>query len=131
MNKQPKYLNNIKKVYFSGIGGIGVSALAKMMLSMHKKVFGSDIARSEITDKLQKQGATIVFKQVPENITKDIDLFIYSPAEDSNHPERKQAKKLKIKQYSYSEFLGLISKDYNTISICGTHGKSTTTALTG
>jgi UDP-N-acetylmuramate--alanine ligase len=124
-------LSKIKKVYFSGIGGIGISALAKLMLRLNKKVMGSDINKSETTDKLVKQGAKIIFKQISENITKDIDLFIYSPAEDAKHPERKQAKKLGIKQYSYPEFLGVISKDYNTISICGTHGKSTTTALTG
>ena len=124
-------LSKIKKVYFSGIGGIGISALARIMLHLNKKVIGSDLVQSETTDKLSKEGAKIILKQESKNITKDIDLFIYSPAEESNHPERKEAKKLGIKQYSYSEFLGLISKDYNTISICGTHGKSTTTAMTG
>jgi len=124
-------LSKIKKVYFSGIGGIGVSALARIMLHLHKKVIGSDIVQSETTDKLKKEGAKIILSQEPKNITKDIDLFIYSPAEETNHPERKEAKKLGIKQYSYSEFLGLISKDYHTVSICGTHGKSTTTAMTG
>ncbi len=124
-------LSKIKKVYFSGIGGIGISALAKLMLHSHKQVIGSDIIQSEMTDKLKTQGVKIILKQEAKNITKDIDLFIYSPAEGTNHPERKEATRLGIKQYSYSEFLGLISEDYNTVSICGTHGKSTVTAMTG
>ncbi len=124
-------LNKIQKIFFSGIGGIGISALAKWMVHLNKTVIGSDINQSEITDTLQKKGIKIYFQQKPENITKDIDLFIYSPAVPPNHPERQKAKEYKIPQLSYPEFLGILSKNYYTIAISGTHGKSTVTALTG
>ncbi|HOM33455.1 MAG TPA: Mur ligase domain-containing protein [Candidatus Paceibacterota bacterium] len=101
------------------------------MVHLNKTVIGSDINQSEITDTLQKKGIKIYFQQKPENITKDIDLFIYSPAVPPNHPERQKAKEYKIPQLSYPEFLGILSKNYYTIAISGTHGKSTVTALTG
>jgi len=124
-------LEKINKIYFAGIGGIGTSAIAKFMLQNNKQVIGSELVESEIVDGLRKLGIKIFIGQKAENITKDIDLFVYSPALPFDHIERKTARKLKIKEISYSEILGLLSKNYNTIAICGTHGKSTTTAITG
>ncbi len=124
-------LNKIKKIHFIGIGGIGVSAIAKMMILLNKKVSGSDLVSSEITNDLKKKGAKIFIGHQKKNLKKDVDLVIYSPAVPKNNPEREKAKKLKIPQFSYPEFLGEISKNYFTITVSGTHGKTTTTALIG
>ncbi|MDD3156271.1 MAG: Mur ligase domain-containing protein [Candidatus Pacebacteria bacterium] len=124
-------LNKVNKMFFSGIGGIGTSSIAKFMYKSKKQVSGSELVNSEIVEQLKKIGIKIVIGQKAENIKKDIDLFVYSPALPYNHVERKAARKLKIPEISYSEILGLLSKEYNTIAISGTHGKSTTTAITG
>jgi len=123
--------NKIKKIYFVGIGGIGLSAIAKMMLAKKKKVFGSDLKMSEITTDLRKQGAKIFKGHKRENLASDTDLLIYSPAVPENNPERIKARKLGIPQFSYPEFLGMLSRQYFTIAISGTNGKSTTTSILG
>jgi UDP-N-acetylmuramate--alanine ligase len=124
-------LEKIKKVHFIGIGGIGVSAVAKMVLNAGKETTGSDLVASEITDDLKRRGAKIFIGHKKENLEKDIDLLIYSSAVPENNPERKRAKELGIRQFSYPQFLGQLSKNYFTIAISGTHGKTTTTALIG
>src|SRR3989339_225858 len=118
------------KVYFIGIGGIGVSALARYYLSRKDKVFGSDLAESEITKGLIKIGARVfIGKHRTKNVAKNTDLMIYSPAVNNDNPELKAARKLKIKCQSYPQSLGEITKGYFTIAVAGTHGKGTTTAL--
>jgi len=120
------------KVHFIGIGGIGVSALAKYYLEKGVKVTGSDLVSSEITNALRKKGAKLfVAKHKIENLPKDADLVIYSPAVPTDNPELKRAKKLGIKCQSYPEALGELTKKYFTIAVSGTHGKSTTTAMIG
>ena len=122
-------------VYFIGIGGIGVSALAQYYLAKGAQVSGSDLVSSEITNLLKARGARIfIGKQKATNIPKDVDLVIYSPAIQKDNPELKRAlkiknSKLKIKIMSYPEALGELTKQYFTIAVCGTHGKSTTTAM--
>lgn len=131
MKKSQVKLDKYKKIFFVGIGGIGVSALSKLFKSQGKIVIGSDKYSSEITDDLKKQGIKVYIGHKEKNLDSDIDLVIYSPAVPSEIPERKKATKLGIKQISYPEVLGLISKDKYTIAISGTHGKSTTTAMLG
>ncbi|TSC96322.1 MAG: UDP-N-acetylmuramate--alanine ligase [Parcubacteria group bacterium Athens1014_10] len=121
----------IKKIHFIGIGGIGVSAIAKMMDRQGKKITGSDAGNSEIIQDLKKGGIKIFLGHQEKNLADDIDLVVYSSAIPRNNPERKKAKKLKIKQLSYVEILAEISKEKFTLAVSGTHGKSTTTALLG
>ncbi|MEK7622060.1 MAG: UDP-N-acetylmuramate--L-alanine ligase [Patescibacteria group bacterium] len=121
----------MKKVYFIGIGGIGVSALARKYLGEGWKVAGSDRSASLITTELRTLGAKIFLKQKAANITNDLDLVIYTIAIPDNHPELIRAKKLGIKILSYPESLGELSKQVFTIAIAGTHGKTTTTAMVG
>jgi UDP-N-acetylmuramate--alanine ligase len=121
----------IKKIFFVGIGGIGVSALVKLFKSQDKKVTGSDKYSSEITNDLKKQGIKVYIGHNEKNLDSDTDLIIYSPAVKPEVPEREKAFKLGIKQLSYPEALGLISKNRYTIAVSGTHGKSTTTAMLG
>ncbi|MFC1686665.1 UDP-N-acetylmuramate--L-alanine ligase [Patescibacteria group bacterium] len=125
-------LNKIKTAYFVGIGGIGVSALARIFLKHKIKVFGSDLIASEITDDLTKLGAEIkIGPQVTENIKENYDVLIYTPAIPDNHPELTAAKTRKIKCFSYPEALAeLVNKNFG-IAVTGTHGKTSTTAMLG
>ncbi len=124
-------LKRIKKVYFIGIGGIMMSALAKYFLAQGKEVSGSDRTQSEITEKLLKLGARINFEQVKENISPEIDLVVYTKAVPPEHPERQTAHKLGLPAYAVYEVLGQLSKDKKTIAVAGMHGKSTTSSLMG
>ena len=123
---------DFKKIHFIGIGGIGVSAIARMMLAEGKRVSGSDFTDSEIVAGLRKAGAKIkiVTEQKAEDIPKDADLIIYSTAIEVADPKFfKELKSLKIPAISYAEALSEISKDKFTIAISGTHGKTTTTGM--
>lgn len=119
-------------IHFIGIGGIGVSALAQYYFEKKHKVSGSDLVNSEIIQELKKKGIKIfIGKHKKENLLTDTNLVIYSPAVQGDNPELKEAKKRKIKTFSYPEALGELTKQHFTIAITGTHGKSTTTAMTG
>jgi UDP-N-acetylmuramate--alanine ligase len=118
------------RIHFIGIGGIGVSALAKYYLSRGDRVSGSDLASSEITDQLKRMGATVfIGKHQIRNIAKNMNLLIYSPAVTPGNPELRTARKWGVKCQSYPEALGKLTKEYFTIAVCGTHGKGTTTAM--
>lgn len=117
------------KIHFIGIGGIGVSALAQYYLSKDHKVSGSDLVSSEITDFLKDKGAEVFIGSHSEKNLSDSDLVVYSPAVKPDNPEFKKAKKLKIKIQSYPQALGDLTKEYFTIAVSGTHGKSTTTSM--
>ncbi len=117
------------KVHLVGIGGIGVSALARYYLAQKNKVKGSDLVRSEITAALEKKGAKVFYKQKRENISPDTDLVVRSVAVPENNPEIKRAKELGIKTLTYPEALGELTKKHKTIAISGAHGKGTTTAF--
>ena len=121
-----------KKIHFIGIGGIGVSALARYYLEKGFRVFGSDLVFSEITRALEKSGAEILIgPHKEENLIPEADLVVFSPAVRKENPELKKARKLKIKTLSYPEALGELTKEYFTIAISGSHGKSTTASMTG
>jgi len=123
------------KIYFIGIGGIGVSALARYYLAKGNIVSGSDLVSSEITQALKKAGVKIkIGKHKKENVPKDADLVIFSPAIQKTNPELKAAFKIQhstfnIQVLSYPQALGELTKQHFTIAISGTHGKSTTTAM--
>ena len=122
-------LSKIKKAHFVGIGGIGVSAIARMMLVEGKIVGGSDVSDSAIIDELRKLGAKIFLGHNADNVTNDVDLLVYTPAVTADNSELKKAIKLGIPMFSYPEMLGLISKNKYIIAVSGTHGKTTTTAM--
>ncbi len=120
------------KIHFIGIGGIGVSALAKYYLEKGHKITGSDLTSSEITKDLKERGVRVfIGPHNSKNIQKNVDLAIYSPAVQSTNPEFKEAKRRSIKMNSYPEALGELTKNHYTIAITGTHGKSTTTCMMG
>jgi UDP-N-acetylmuramate--alanine ligase len=123
-------LQKITKVHFVGIGGIGISAIAHMMLKAGKQVSGSDIAPSEMTELLQQKGAMISIGQSVDDIPKDVDLIVYTNAIKSAHGSfLEELETLKIPLLSYPQMLAIISAQKKTIAIAGTHGKTTTTAM--
>jgi len=122
-------LSKIKKAHFVGIGGIGVSAISRMMLAEGKIVSGSDVSDSAIIDELGKLGAKFFLGHSAENISSDVDLIVYTPAVAADNPELKKAVDLGMPTFSYPEMLGLISKNKHTIAVSGAHGKTTTTAM--
>ena len=124
-------INKLKKIHFIGVGGIGLSAIARLMKEKGKEVSGSDLSFSLMTDKLEKIGIKIYIGQTEENISDDLDLVIYTTAVPENNPELKKARRLKIKTITYPESLGLIFNDKFGIAVCGTHGKSSVSAIAG
>ena len=119
----------LKKVYFIGIGGIGMSALARWFLAQKWAVFGSDMVPSEITQTLKKEGVRVKIGQKKANIPHKMGLFVYNRAIPPENPEYREAKRRGVPMLPYSEALGLLTDHYTTISISGSHGKSTTTSL--
>ncbi len=120
----------IRKIYFIGIGGIGVSALARYYLARGWRVFGSDLKSSETVGELKKLGIKI---RIGNNGLGKIspDLAVFSPAVKSDNLELRQARSLGIKTMSYPEALGELTRQYKTIAVAGAHGKSTITAMIG
>ncbi|MCI6988544.1 MAG: UDP-N-acetylmuramate--L-alanine ligase [Campylobacter sp.] len=119
----------MKKVHFIGIGGIGISAIARFL---HEKkefiISGSDIKESSTIKELRQIGMDISTPHAKENI-KDQDFVVYSAAIKESNPELLEAKKLGIKCYSRKEILPFVLKDKRVFSVAGAHGKSTTSSM--
>ena len=116
-------------IYMLGIGGIGMSALARYYQSMGYAIAGYDRTKSRLTFQLEKEGMAIHYEDRPELLPESIDMVIYTPAvpHDLNEFEALRQRELPI--LKRSEALGKISKDHFTIAVSGTHGKTTTTAM--
>ncbi len=122
-------LADISRIHCIGIGGIGVSALARFLLQEKKVVSGSDRALTPITEALQSEGITIFTSQVASNITDDIQMVVYTEAMTHDHEEMVAARALGVPMMNYFEALGLAMNPYYLIAVSGTHGKTTTTAM--
>jgi UDP-N-acetylmuramate--alanine ligase len=121
---------SIKKLHFVGIGGIGMSGIAEILLDQGFKVSGSDRAFSEVTDRLQKLGATVFEGHRAENIAQDVDTVVYSSAVQSDNTEILEAQKRNIPIVRRAEMLAEVMRLKYGIGIAGTHGKTTTTSMT-
>ncbi|MFM2357558.1 MAG: UDP-N-acetylmuramate--L-alanine ligase, UDP-N-acetylmuramate--alanine ligase [Candidatus Parcubacteria bacterium] len=122
-------IKKIKHIHFVGIGGIGVSALARMMIQEGKKVSGSDNSISEITEELKKLGAEIKQGHNKDNVGANVDLVVCTAAVPKENPEVMEAHQKHIQVVSYSVMLGMVSEGKKVIAVSGTHGKTTTTAM--
>ena len=116
-------------IYMTGIGGIGMSALAQLLVHQGRSVAGSDREESPTTALLEEKGIRIDIGQQAENIGEGIGMLIYSDAVPGDNPERLRAQELGIPQLSYFEALGAVSSVARTIAVAGTHGKTTTTGM--
>jgi len=117
------------KIHFIGIGGIGISALAKYYLYNGHTISGSDLNYPIVFSKEEFKHITFYLGHKSRNLKNDVDLVIYTSAIKKHNPELLKAKKLNIPTLSYPQALGRLTKDYFTIAISGMHGKSTTTAM--
>jgi UDP-N-acetylmuramate--alanine ligase len=122
--------SSIKKLHFTGIGGIGMSGIAEILLDQGFKVSGSDRALSEVTERLQQLGAVIVEGHRAENIADDVDTVVYSSAVQPDNPEILEAQRRKIPVVRRAEMLAEVMRLKYGIGIAGTHGKTTTTSMT-
>jgi UDP-N-acetylmuramate--alanine ligase len=121
----------ISSAHFVGICGSGMKALAEMMSGLGWKITGSDLQPSNPTLRaMQKQGLRVHVGHHDRFLPRDVDVLVYSPAVSPANPERRLATRLKIPQMSYSQMLGHLMQGRVGVAIAGTHGKSTTTAMT-
>ena len=125
-----KFFNKNKHIFFVGIGGIGMSGIAEIMLHNGYRVSGSDRELTDITYYLEKKGAKI-FEGHSEKNLKDVDVLVYSSAVKADNPERQKANRLKIVQIRRAEMLAQIINRQYCIGVSGTHGKTTTTSMVG
>jgi len=123
-------LKDIHKIYFIGIGGIGMSALARYFHGRGVEVFGYDKTETPLTRKLSEEGMSIHYQDGPASIPAGIDLAVFTPAIPSDLGELEYFRNSGIPLKKRAEVLGIISRGMKTIAIAGTHGKTTTSSLT-
>jgi UDP-N-acetylmuramate--alanine ligase len=121
---------HIKKIHFVGIGGIGMSGIAEILLNQGFKISGSDRVLTEITERLSSLGIEISEGHSPKNIN-NVDLVVYSSAVTTDNPEVAEAKLKGIPIIKRSEMLAEVMRLKYGIGIAGTHGKTTTTSMVG
>lgn len=120
--------NEIKKVHFIGIGGIGISAIARFLHEKGHKISGSDIKESKTTLELKNEGIEVITPHCKEAI-KDQDFVVYSAAIKEDNIELVEARRKGIKCFSRKEILPYVLEDKCVFAVAGAHGKSTTSAM--
>ena len=120
--------NEIRKVHFIGIGGIGISAIARFLHEKGHKISGSDIKESKTTLELQNEGIEVITPHCKEAI-KDQDFVVYSAAIKEDNIELVEARNKGIKCFSRKEILPYVLEDKCVFAVAGAHGKSTTSAM--
>ena len=118
-----------RRVHFVGIGGIGMSGIAEVLLNLGYGVSGSDLIESEVTHRLCARGAEITYGHEPSRITPNIDVVVISSAVTGDNPEVVRARELKIPVIPRAEMLAELMRMKAGVAIAGTHGKTTTTSL--
>ncbi len=126
------FLSTFSSVHLVGIGGIGVSGVARFCKLHDKRVSGSDMTQTALTDALEREGMVVhIGPSQASWLPEDCDLLVYSEAVPESAPERQEALRRGIRQFGHFGFMGELSSDYTTVCISGTNGKSTTTAMVG
>jgi len=129
-------LNNIHNIYFVGIGGIGMSAIARYFKANDKNVAGYDKTKTEITDVLEDLGITVHFEDSVANVgmrflNPETTLVVYTPAIPKDHKELAYFRNNGYAVLKRAEVLGVITKNTYCLAVAGTHGKTTTTSILG
>lgn len=127
-------LNDIQRVYFIGIGGIGMSALARYFKVLEKEVAGYDKTKTPLTEEISELGVTITYEDsledIPESFrVKENTLIVYTPAVSMEHKQLKYFKDNGYLVLKRSAVLGLITRDTYCFAVAGTHGKTTTSSI--
>ncbi|MCO5230018.1 MAG: UDP-N-acetylmuramate--L-alanine ligase [Chitinophagales bacterium] len=122
-------IKDINKVFFLGIGGIGMSALARYFHSIGKDVSGYDKTQTQLTHELEEEGIFITYEDSLDTLLKDADLIVYTPAIPKNHLQLNYYKENGYELKKRAEVLGLIANELYNISIAGSHGKTSTSSL--
>lgn len=123
-------LNQPKKVFFCGIGGISMSGLAEILKSRGFDVVGSDRAESPTVKHLEESGIKVFIGQKKENITPDIDCVVFTSAIHPDNPEYQETMRLHLEHLTRAQLLGQVMKYYDVpVAVAGTHGKTTTTSM--
>jgi UDP-N-acetylmuramate--alanine ligase len=118
----------IKHVHFVGIGGIGMSGIAEVLLNLGYKVTGSDVRSTDITNRLEQLGAKVYARHASENV-KGAHVVVTSSAVRQDNPEIVESQRLKIPVIARAEMLAELARLKYAITIAGTHGKTTTTSM--
>lgn len=118
-----------KQLHFIGIGGVGMSAIADILLERGYRISGSDIAKSDRTEQLEAKGAKIAYKQVAENITDEIDVVVLSSAIHEDNEEYQAAVKQKKEIVHRADMLAYLMEEKKAICVAGSHGKTTTSSM--
>ncbi|WP_042164758.1 UDP-N-acetylmuramate--L-alanine ligase [Paenibacillus gorillae] len=121
-------MNTAEHVHFIGIGGYGMSAIARVMLEMGYTVTGSDVARQELTEKLAAKGAQIYIGHEPEHVN-GADLVVYSTALSRDNVERRAAEELNIPVLHRAQMLARLMNAGKGVAVAGAHGKTTTSSM--
>ena len=122
-------LEDIKKIYFIGIGGIGMSALARYFNNRQVEVFGYDKTETTLTKKLVDEGMKIHFEDDISQIPEGVDLVVFTPAIPNSHSELNYFLENNFPVKKRSEVLGIISRSKKAIGVAGTHGKTSTSSI--
>lgn len=124
-----KHINEVETIYFIGIGGIGMSAIARYFLSKGKKVWGYDKTCTAVTEQLEEEGANIHYVEEVALIAKDADYVVYTPAIPKDHKELVFYRQNGYAVVKRSDILQVISEGSFNICVAGTHGKTTTSTM--
>lgn len=122
-------LNQIDRIYFIGIGGIGMSALARYFSFHGKKVSGYDRTETHLTKQLVAEGIPVVYDDREELAPKDADMVVYTPAVTAEHQQLQYYRRENIPVLKRSEVLGMITESSFNICVAGTHGKTTISTM--
>ncbi|MEM9911672.1 MAG: UDP-N-acetylmuramate--L-alanine ligase [Pseudomonadota bacterium] len=128
MNAATKLPGDVGPIHFVGIGGIGMSGIAEVLINHGYRVQGSDLKRSKITDRLEEAGATIFEGQSPENL-EGADVVVVSSAIKPGNPELDEARAKGLPVVRRAEMLAELMRLKSNIAVAGTHGKTTTTTM--
>ncbi|HYC29571.1 MAG TPA: Mur ligase domain-containing protein, partial [Chitinophagaceae bacterium] len=122
-------LDSIKKIYFIGIGGIGMSALARYFKSQGKSVSGYDKTETALTKQLVEEDIAVHYDEDMNKAPKDADIVVYTPAVPAAHKELQYYRQNNYRLMKRSEVLGLITNSSFNICVAGTHGKTTISTM--
>ncbi|MFN2456898.1 MAG: UDP-N-acetylmuramate--L-alanine ligase [Chitinophagaceae bacterium] len=129
INSAPAKMDGVKNVYFIGIGGIGMSAIARYFHARGIKVSGYDKTETELVKQIKKEGIDVHFTEDVAAVPKDADLVVYTPAVPKDHKELLYYQQHNYKVVKRSDVLGCITAETFNICVAGTHGKTTISTI--